>query len=111
MSRHLMITSPSYATLCSQQKAGNVITEQTQACGSVCEVNLRCVCRRDRQGEILAWAQLLYNPNRFLSFKQIKYVSFRLVCVPFKSLRECNLVGDVFTVEVPFAVRNNRSAH
>lgn len=51
------------------------------------------VCRGDHQGEILAKAQLLYNPNRFLSFKQIKCVWFRLVCVPFKSLRECNLVG------------------
>lgn len=42
-----------------------------------------------------SWPKLisLYNPNRFLSFKQIKCVWFRLVCVPFKSLRECKLAG------------------
>lgn len=29
----------------------------------------------------------------------------------FGSLRECNLSEDMFTVEVPFALRNNQSAH
>ncbi len=33
ISRHLMITTPSSVSVIAQQKAGNVITEQTQACG------------------------------------------------------------------------------
>lgn len=48
-------------------------------------------------GEVLARALLCVTQSGFLNFNCMKNVWFRLVCVLFKSLRECNLVeGHVY---------------
>ena len=64
------------------------------------------------QGGGLCQTFTLNNPNRLLSFqKNEKCLIQTYACVPFKSFPECNLVEDMFTVEVPSALRISSSAH